>query len=403
VSSASPSQHERGFQQILRAGWRLPRLADQPVALAPGPEPEREPAVLVQFEPSELVGCDRLYYSVGTVRNGCAGALARVCFLAGLACGRALPALSPLALVSCRNWDDQDACEPLVRSAKPTIAGCVRFDAPIEVGRVQDAQLVEVSGLQASRAHPGVLYAHNDSGDRARFFALDASGKTLGEYTLPGANATDWEDVGIGPGRSSGDDLYFADIGDNSLVDSTVMPRDEIQIVRVREPDVATTQVRVEESLNDWQRIRLQYPDRHHDAEALLVDPDGSELWILTKETDGRSQIFGAPTAPSETPVVLNRVGELWLGGCTTSPRVTAANVSADGTRVLVRTYQGVLLWERPPGTSLPEALSSPPWLLVGPNEVQGEGITFSADGSAWFTIGEGSNSSIFRASASCH
>lgn len=277
------------------------------------------------------------------------------------------------------------------------------FDAPVEVGRVQDSALLEASGLQASRAHPGVLYAHNDSGDVARFFALDSSGKTLGEYVLQGLSANDWEDIAIGPGRSGGDELYFADIGDNSVTDSNVAPRAEIQVVRVREPEVSLTQARVQQSLNGWERIRMSYPDRPHDAEALLVDPNGSDLWILTKETNGRSEIFSAPAAsPAETRVVLKSVGEVWLRGCGSGSQVTAADISSDGTLVLVRTYQAVLLWERPARTSLPDALSKPPWMLRAPNEVQGEGITFSADRKAWLTLGEGAGAPIFRAPASC-
>lgn len=315
---------------------------------------------------------------------------------------RAWLAIGWLALSSCRDSDDERSCEPQTRAAKSASGACVSFDAPIEVGRLQDGLLLEASGLQASRAHPGVLYTHNDSGDSARFFALDSSGRTLGEYSLPGISATDWEDVGIGPGRSGGDDLYIADIGDNSLIDATVAPRDEIQIVRVREPDVSTTQARVTETSSDWQRIRLRYPDRHHDAEALLVDPNGSQLWILSKETNGHSLIFQAPTTPSETPRVLEQVGGVWLGECVPNQLVTGASFSPDGSLVLVRTYQSVLLWERPRGTSLPDALSAPPRVLRGPSEFQGEGITFSADASAWFTVGEGSASPIFRASASC-
>jgi hypothetical protein len=123
----------------------------------------------------------------------------------------------------------------------------------------------------------------------------------------------------------------------------------------------------------------------------------------LTKEVNGRSEIFSAPAAtPAETHVVLKQVGELWLGGCGGGPQVTAGDISPDGTLVLLRTYQSVLLWERPAGTSLPDALKKSPWTLPAPNELQGEGITFSADGAAWLSIGEGSSTPIFRASADC-
>ncbi len=42
----------------------------------------------------------------------------------------------------------------------------------------------ESSGLSASRAHRGVLYTHNDSGDSARVFAVREDGTLVG-MTLP--------------------------------------------------------------------------------------------------------------------------------------------------------------------------------------------------------------------------
>src|SRR5262245_54001674 len=60
-------------------------------------------------------------------------------------------------------------------------------------------QLIELSGLAASADHAGAFYAHNDSGDTARFFALDAMGADLGVYTLEAGVADDIEDIARGP------------------------------------------------------------------------------------------------------------------------------------------------------------------------------------------------------------
>ena len=76
---------------------------------------------------------------------------------------------------------------------------CSAYTAPSVSGNVANALVTELSGIAASRAHPGVFYAHNDSGDSARFFAFDASGNTIGEFVLQGITAVDWEDMALGP------------------------------------------------------------------------------------------------------------------------------------------------------------------------------------------------------------
>ena len=93
-------------------------------------------------------------------------------------------------------------------------------------GRLAAPEATEISGLVASPTQPGVLWAHNDSGDRARIFALRNDGSLIASLDVPGAEATDWEDIAVGPG----DDLLLGDIGDNQSV------RKDIDIYRVPEP-----------------------------------------------------------------------------------------------------------------------------------------------------------------------
>lgn len=87
---------------------------------------------------------------------------------------------------------------------------------------LQDPRITESSGVAAG---PGVLWTHNDSGDSARFFALDRRCRTLATYSVVGARATDWEDMARGAGA-----LWFGDIGDNASTRSGVV------VYRVPEP-----------------------------------------------------------------------------------------------------------------------------------------------------------------------
>lgn len=81
---------------------------------------------------------------------------------------------------------------------------------PTPLFKVQDARIDELSGLAASRAYPGCFWAHNDSGDTARLFLLNAKGETVAVVNLAGVTARDWEDIAFAGGY-----LYVGDIGDN--------------------------------------------------------------------------------------------------------------------------------------------------------------------------------------------
>ena len=77
--------------------------------------------------------------------------------------------------------------------------------------RFQDSRITESSGLVAG-SRSDLLFTHNDSGDVARFFAVDRTGRTRATYRLRGVQARDWEDIARGPGGT----LWLGDIGDNS-------------------------------------------------------------------------------------------------------------------------------------------------------------------------------------------
>lgn len=98
---------------------------------------------------------------------------------------------------------------------------------------------------------------------------------------------------------------------------------------------------------------------------------------MITKAwTDGVSQVFRAP-APvvPGPPIVLEPVASIDLndhGGL-----ATAADVSADGTLVAVRTYLELLMFPRPAGTPLESAFEAEPCIAPTELEAQGEAVAF--------------------------
>ncbi len=282
-------------------------------------------------------------------------------------------------------------------------AGTLQASTP---GTVASDALTEISGIAASRRTRGVYWVHNDSGDSARVFAIDAAGKTLGEFALDGAQAVDWEDIAVAPGphpatKANGkgvtSDLYVGDIGDNTGT------RASVTVYRVPEPAVdragTSTSEPVARVLPGAAALTFTYPDGPHDAEALLVDPRRGDLLIVTKDlVAGRGIVFrGAADAPAGTTAVLERVGEVSLG---LGGGVTGGDVSANGDTVALRTYLGVTLYPRPAGTRLWRAFEQTSCAGAAPSllaERQGEAVGFVPGGRAYLTAGEGEHPPLHR------
>lgn len=252
------------------------------------------------------------------------------------------------------------------------------------LARIGDPRLDEVSGVAASRSHPGMLWVHNDSGDSARLFAVDRGGRTRAELVVDGAMALDWEDLAIGPGPAGSGDgrpwVHVADVGDNLRL------RPVVSIYRFPEPDPTRGDQRVHA-----QRIDVTYPGlRRHDVEALLVDPRSGDLVLVTKEADGEASVFvvDAARARPGSPVEAREVGRLPAGR-----RITAGDVSPDGGSIVLRSYREAWAWDRRDGETIAAALEREPRRFDAPDD--SESIAFTADGRALVSIPEGREPTI--------
>lgn len=249
------------------------------------------------------------------------------------------------------------------------------FGEPRVVVRLAERDINESSGVAASRVKPGWFYTHNDSGDGPRFWRFDLSGNVEGPWTLDGAKAIDWEDMAVATvqGRHF---IYIGDIGDNRE------RRPSVQVYRFEEPTGPPGPIRVFDTFD------LTYPDRPHNAEALLVDPQGA-ITIVTK-TDGPSKVFTLPPDTPPGPHRLSFVSELRLPSVGTdagSRLVTGGDISPDGRFVVIRTYREAWEFDVP---ARPEkwAHRTPRRIRLAP-ELQGEAIAYSADGTFLITTSE--------------
>lgn len=256
---------------------------------------------------------------------------------------------------------------------------CATFGNPRALGQIVDP-VVELSGLVASRSQPGVLYAHNDSGDSARFFALSATnGAVLQEFLVQSASNRDWEDIALGP-CASGTCVFLGDIGDNARV------RTDYALYVVPEPMVTSGGMMMNVPS---QRFPYEYPmAEKHNAESLLVDPQSGRPYIVTKEPNGQPSFvyrFPMPLTPGVS-ATLELVTTLTVPG-PTDLQLTGADVSPCGDAVLLRMYNRLVIQRGDGGVE--SAFAGAPTNVPVAQEVQGEAVAFAADGRSYFTASE--------------
>jgi hypothetical protein len=284
---------------------------------------------------------------------------------------------------------------PPVDSLPAQLGACPKFADGISTGLIQAPKLDELSGLVESRRSRGLLWAHNDAGNKPRLFAINKTGALAAMLDLQVAGAVDIEDIAVGPGPLAGQPyLYIADIGDNEE------KRASIAIYRVVEPTLIASPIAIAGSLGGIETLPLVYPDGTHNAETLLVDPITGDLFVVTKSSSGESHVFRAP-APLSTATAnqLQDTGVTLLFGTATlpgEPRATGGDVSPAGDQIVVRTYDHAYLWRRIAGQTVAQALAGMPCPLPLHEDLHGEALGFAADGSGYYTASEGDAQPIY-------
>lgn len=222
------------------------------------------------------------------------------------------------------------------------------FGDRIDMGLIESDDLVEASGLAASRKNNHVLWSHNDRNHQNRIFALNSRGKHLGIYLIDGVENRDWEDMAIGPGPEEGVEyLYLGDIGDNDAV------HEHKYIYRIPEPDVDFTQDPIETNLSNVETITVQYLDTLLDAETMLLDSLTKDIYIISKRELEDIRVYRLPYPQSTSEVIIAEqvaILNLW--------QVVGGDISLSGLEILLKTYTTMYYWKRGPDQNLWELLT---------------------------------------------
>ncbi|MCZ2861071.1 hypothetical protein [Blastococcus sp. VKM Ac-2987] len=241
---------------------------------------------------------------------------------------------------------------------------------------ITDPRLAELSGLVVVGEQ---MLAIADGGDQVAVYGLDGTCAVVDVRTAP-VDPYDPEDLAVGPDGG----VWIADTGDNNSDRGTVA-------LHVLRPDGATA------------LHRLTYPDGAHDAEALLVAPDGTP-YVVTKEVLGSSGVYrpSGPLADGGT-VPMERVAtvNVTLTGTPGGPvgragqlMITGGAVASDGSAVALRTYTDAYVWPLT-GSDVVGALGGEPTRVALPESPQGEAVSFTSDSRALAVASEGLPSAV--------
>ena len=224
---------------------------------------------------------------------------------------------------------------------------------------IEDRNIREASGLVKSKLNSKsagkVFWTHNDSGDRARVFAIrvpekdddaKSSKKTrvVAEVTILNAGNRDWEDLALWQDHKTNQQkLCAGDIGSY---------RGEVVIYCFPEPKLSISETYSNVSMPPpkeylkvpfTEKIRLRYPSNEkHDAETLLVDPHTSQFLIVTKKSNNKGALYvsepiDALSQNSKGSNELKFVRTIKLYG--TSSGATGGDISWSGKKIVLKSY----------------------------------------------------------------
>lgn len=277
-------------------------------------------------------------------------------------------------------------CQEQEGSVPQPSSPTTEFGTAQDLGELIDNDISEASGIAASSHYENALWVHNDSGNEPMLFLIDNKGKTLKSFYLKGIENRDWEDIAIGPGPDEDKQyLYLGDIGDNLTRFDTKF------IYRIPEPIVSLEENEEMDTLTNFDVIEFKYPEKTQNAEALMIDPITKDLYILAKNLDD-PLIYRLPNEQISTDqtITLEPTKKLNIESKGLPDLVTAADLSADGLEVLVKTYGNIYYWKRENSqTSIPDLLQTEPVKISYEPEPQGEAITFSPEQDGFYTLSE--------------
>lgn len=205
----------------------------------------------------------------------------------------------------------------------------------------------ENSGIVRSRTRPNLFWMQNDSGDEPRVYPIRRDGTVYQSNRAPdvpgvliaGAVNSDWEDIAV----DSDNHLIVADFGNNPN------DRRDLVLYYIDEPSPTAESTTVKKKVFFRYPAQDQFPasqdNFNFDSEALFTV--GTRVYLLTKNrSDTMTQLYRFDRMEPHRTNDLTLLDSFDIGG-----KVTAADASPDGSRLVVTTYDAIWLFDAEAGS----------------------------------------------------
>ncbi|HNX02050.1 MAG TPA: hypothetical protein PLE33_02165 [Candidatus Cloacimonas sp.] len=241
---------------------------------------------------------------------------------------------------------------------------------------LQTDVLNEASGIDFGIQNKQVLWSHNDSGNKAEIYALNTEGQLLSTLSLKGVQNRDWEDIAVAKDPLSDISyIYIADIGDNNAKYNSVY------VYRLREPQLTGKDEILQSS--EFKTIEINYEDGPRDAEAIFLEPETGDIYIISKREEQVGLYRIAYPFNFKDKNIARRITSLPLTW------VTAADLSSNGKQLLVKTYTGIFKYKTKLDAQKNITLSKEAKTMPYLTEPQGEALCWDAKNKSYYTLSE--------------
>jgi hypothetical protein len=257
----------------------------------------------------------------------------------------------------------------------------VMYDQGIDIGKVDALSLPELSGLCASSVI-GYFWAINDSGNDPYLYLISRNGSIEHVIDL-GIDLIDPEDICLA--RSSiGNIIYIADTGNNKK------KRENLSIITLSESTAlrgfnyaikSDTVFRI--NPDSIQSKNLSIEEDLFDIEAMMFEETTNTIYLVTKREDKNIVFKATESRNGFNAIPIARIPYFFI---------TAADISHDSRRMLMKSYHYVFLWQNDHGVAMDSLLMLSPKCLPYEPEPQGETIAFGYRDYSYYTISEAKN-----------
>lgn len=252
------------------------------------------------------------------------------------------------------------------------------FEMGVSKGQLNNPMLTEVSGLVASIENPGMFWVNNDSGDAPQLYLIDSTANLIAIVRLQGVQNRDWEEVAMGAGPDAvANYVYIGEIGDN------LSQYPSKSIFRIKDFKVPIVEHVFDTLISEVDQLEFTLPDGPRDSEAMVVDPISKNIFLFSKREE-KINLYEIPN---------------WSTGKDTAQaklllqlpfsQITAADISTDGTEVIIRNYKAILYWRRDITQPFVSIFDQEQSVLPYSQEPQGEAVAFDFSGKGYYTVSE--------------